>query len=73
MASAKIHVAVGPIFAAIETDQMYPDAMSDMVNRLTLLLATTLAQIQAQGIDITKLKVTAAPVEFFDYDEDDDD
>ena len=73
MATAKIHVSVGPVFASIETDQSYPDAVSDMVNRISVLLATTLAQIQASGIDITKIKTAAVPFDFIEYDDEDDD
>lgn len=52
MATGRINIELGALSISLAQDEMYPDAMSDMVARASILFSQLLAQAQAAGVDI---------------------
>jgi len=55
MAFARVTITLGALDVCIESDQTYPDAISDMCNRATTMVGTSLAQAKASGVDIMEV------------------
>lgn len=66
--SGRVEIALGALEIQVECDNMYPDAMMDMVNRATVLLGTAIAQAKAADIDIMAIYKAS----FVDGDDDED-
>ena len=67
--SGRVEIALGALEIQVECDNMYPDAMMDMVNRAAVLLGTAIAQAQASGIDVMAIYKSS----FIDGDDGDED
>lgn len=66
--SGHIEIGLGALEIQITCDNMYPDAMSDMVNRAAILLGTAIAQAKEANIDIMAIYKSS----FIDGDDDED-
>jgi len=66
--SASIHISLGALEVGIELENVYPDALVDMVNRIAVLLGTSLAEAKAAGIDIMAVYKSS----FVEGDDDED-
>jgi hypothetical protein len=52
MPNASVNVDVGALHVEIQTDQVYPDGMTDLINRAAILVGSTIAQLKSADIDI---------------------
>ena len=52
MPQASVNVDVGALHVEIQTDQVYPDGMTDLINRAAILVGSTIAQLKSADIDI---------------------
>jgi hypothetical protein len=67
MPNASVNVDVGALHVEIQTDQVYPDGMTDLINRAAILVGSTIAQLKAADIDIMAIYNKN------DYDDEDED
>ena len=67
MPNASVNVDVGALHVEIQTDQVYPDGMTDLINRAAILVGSTIAQLKAADIDIMAIYNQN------DYDDEDED
>jgi hypothetical protein len=67
MPHASVNVDVGALHVEIETDQVYPDGMTDLINRAAILVGSTIAQLKGADIDIMAIYNKN------DYDDEDED
>jgi len=70
MPHASVNVDIGALHVEIETDQVYPDGMTDLINRAAILVGSAIAQAKAADIDI--MAIYNHSDEFDDEDEDAD-
>ena len=68
MAHASVNVEIGALHVEIQTDQVYPDGMTDLINRAAILVGSAIAQAKAADIDIMCVYNVAN-----DYDDEDED
>lgn len=66
-ATGRVLLSLGALEIEVVCDNMYPDAMTDMVNRAAILLGSAIAQAKAAEIDIMAIYKSA----FVDGDYDD--
>lgn len=70
--SGRVEIALGALEIEVTCDNMYPDAMTDMVNRAAILLGTAIAQAQASQIDIMAIYKSSFVDDDGDEDEEED-
>ena len=68
MPHASVNVDIGALHVEIETDQVYPDGMTDLINRAAILVGSAIAQAKAADIDIMSIYNNSN-----DYDDEDED
>jgi hypothetical protein len=68
MPHASVNVDIGALHVEIETDQVYPDGMTDLINRAAILVGSAIAQAKAADIDIMAVYNHSD-----DYDDEDED
>lgn len=66
--TGRVLLSLGALEIEVECDNMYPDAMMDMVNRAAILLGTAIAQAKAAEIDVMAIYKSS----FIDGDDDED-
>lgn len=67
--SGRVLINLGALEIEVVCDNMYPDAMTDMVNRAAILLGTAIAQAKAAEIDVMAIYKSS----FIDGDDGDED
>lgn len=70
--SGSVEISLGALEIIVECDNMYPDAMMDMVNRAAILLGTAIAQAQAANIDVMAIYKASFVDDDGDEDEEED-
>ena len=70
--SGRVLINLGALEIEVVCDNMYPDAMTDMVNRAAILLGTAIAQAKASDIDIMAIYKTSFVEGDYDDDEEED-
>lgn len=70
--SGRVEISLGALEIEVVCDNMYPDAMTDMVNRAAILLGTAIAQAQASQIDIMAIYKSSFVDDDGDEDEEED-
>lgn len=70
--SGRVLLSLGALEIEVECENMYPDAMMDMVNRAAILLGTAIAQAQAAQIDVMAIYKSSFVDDDGDEDEEED-
>lgn len=70
--SGRVLISLGALEIEVVCDNMYPDAMMDMVNRAAILLGTAIAQAQAAQIDVMAIYKSSFVDDDGDEDEEED-
>lgn len=66
--SGRVLINLGALEIEVTCDNMYPDAMTDMINRAAILLGSAIAQAKAAEIDI----MTIYKASFIEGDDDEE-
>lgn len=70
--SGRVLISLGALEIEVVCDNMYPDAMTDMVNRAAILLGTAISQAQAAQIDVMAIYKSSFVDDDGDEDEEED-
>lgn len=69
--TGRVLLSLGALEIELVCDNMYPDAMTDMVNRAAYLLGTAIAEAKAAQVDIMAIYKSSFTEGDFDDDEED--
>jgi hypothetical protein len=70
--SGRVLLSLGALEIELVCDNMYPDAMTDMVNRAAQLLGTAIAEAKAANIDVMAIYKSSFVEGDYDDDEEED-
>ena len=70
--TGRVSLSLGALEIEIVCDNMYPDAMTDMVNRAAQLLGTAIAEAKGANIDVMAIYKSSFVEGDYDDDEEED-